>query len=125
MEIVIALFFLTIVLLIVIPTLPESRRVRIVLAIVAVPGILCAYGVLEKFASTGAGNARLDYFIRKCDHLLSQGKTAEVRDVLQDYSQQRGKPNPESTELAIRAHMLYQLIREKELQIELSKRPEK
>jgi hypothetical protein len=125
MEIVIALFFLALTLLVILPTLPHSRRLRVILAILAVPGIISAYAVLEMFASTGAQSARLDEFIRKCDKLLSQGKIEEVRAILADYGQKRGELNPESSALASRAHLLYHLIKEKELEIELAKPSEK
>jgi hypothetical protein len=125
MEIVIALFFLTLLLLVILPTLPHSRRFRVILAIFAIPGIIFAYRVLEMFASRGAQSAHLDEFIRKCDKLLSQGKTEEVRAILADYRQKRGEPTPPSSALASRAHLLYHLIKEKELDIELAKPSEK
>ncbi|MFC5454051.1 hypothetical protein [Prosthecobacter fluviatilis] len=125
MEIVIALFFLALILLVILPTLPHSRRLRVILAILAIPGIIFAYRVLEMYASTGAQSARLDEFIKKCDNLLNQGKTEEVRAILADYMQKRGKHNPESSALASRAHLLYHLIKEKELEIELAKLSEK
>jgi|GEM_PF-3356471 len=125
MEIVIALFFLTLILLVILPTLPHSRSFRVILAIFAIPGIIFAYRVLEMFASRGAQSAHLDEFIRKCDKLLSQGKTEEVRAILADYRQKRGEHTPPSSALASRAHLLYHLIKEKELEIELAKPSEK
>ena len=114
MEIVIVLFFVALTLLVVLPTLPNSRRVRVALAVLSIPGIICAYRLLEMFATIGVHSAHLDEFIRKSGQLLSEGKIEEVQTVLADYRKKRGELTPASTALAARTSLLYHLIKEKE-----------
>lgn len=115
MEIVIPFFFLTLALLVVLPTLPNSRGLRAALAAMAIPGIICAYWGLEMFATSGRYSGELDAFIKKSEHLLSQGKSEEVRAVLANYLKDRRDLNPPNTALSSRASLLYDLIKQKEM----------
>lgn len=118
MTIVICLFFGMLVAAILIPTLPESRRVRLILGIFAIPLVVGAFGVLEKFSSR-PGAESINAFVKKSDQLLKEGKTEVILAAFRDYHAQGSSTFSDSLAAAERARFLYSALRHQELMHEL------
>jgi len=115
MTTIIAFFLIVLAAAIIIPTLPSSRRVRLVLAVVAVPVVVLAYQRIEVYASY-IGATHMDVFIDHSERLLKEGKTEILLEAYQDYREQHGGRIPKSSAAAYRALLLENLVKQKELE---------
>ena len=115
MNAIITFFILTLALAIIIPTLPNSRRIRLALAVIAVPVVIIGYNMVEARASY-YGATQMDYFIEHSQRLLKEGKTNLLLAAYQDYQEQHGSVIPKAAAPAYRAWLLNHLITEKEIE---------
>jgi hypothetical protein len=115
MTTIIAIFIVVLAAAIIIPTLPSSRRVRLILAVVAVPVVVFAYQRIEVYASY-IGATHMDVFIERSERLLKEGKTEVLLAAYQDYREQHGGPIPKSSAAAYRAWLLDSLVKQREIE---------
>lgn len=105
METLIASFLLVLAACIVGPTLPRSRRLRIILALIAVPLVYFSFlGIDELSARRGARD--MDRFIKQSEQLLKEGRTETLLAVYQEYHQQARHHHPKAWAAADRANVL-------------------
>jgi hypothetical protein len=115
MNTIIVFFLLTLTAALIIPTLPSSRRVRLVLAVIGVPVVVFAYNRIEVYASY-VGAAHMDLFIERSERLLKEGKTEVLSAGYQEYREQHGGRIPKSSAAAYRAWLLNDLVNYKEME---------
>jgi hypothetical protein len=122
MTTIIAFFLLILAAAIIVPTLPSSRRMRLVLAVVAVPLVVFAYQRIEAYASY-IGTTQMDVFIERSERLLKEGKTEILLGAYQDYREQHGGSIPKSSAAAYRAWLLDSLVKQRELENQKDTKP--
>ena len=115
MTAIIASFLVTLTAAIVIPTLPSSRRVRLILAVIVVPIVVFAYQRIEVYASY-IGATHMDVFIERSERLLKDGKPQILLEAYQDYREQHGGRIPKSSAAAYRAFLLDSLVKQREME---------
>ena len=100
---------------IVIPTLPNSRRVRLILSVIAVPTVVFSYQRIAVYASY-IGATHMGVFIERSERLLKEGKTQILLEAYQDYREQHGGRIPKSSAAAYRAFLLDSLLKQREME---------
>lgn len=115
MTTIIAFFIVVLAAAIIIPTLPSSRRLRLILAVVAVPVVIFANQRIEVYASY-IGATHMDVFIERSERLLKEGKTEVLLAAYQDYREQHGTRIPKSSAAAYRAWLLDSLVTQREIE---------
>jgi hypothetical protein len=112
---IIAFFLATLTAAIILPTLPRSRRTRLILAVIAVPVVVFAYDRIEVYASY-IGATHMDVFIERSERLLKEGKTEVLLAAYQEYREQHGGRIPKSSAAAYRALLLDNLVKRIEME---------
>jgi len=115
MTTIIAFFIIVLAAGIIVPTLPGSRGVRLILAVIAVPVVIFGYQRIEVYASY-IGATHMDMFIERSERLLKEGKTNVVLAAYQDYREQHGAVIPKSSAAAHRAWLLDRLMKQREME---------
>jgi hypothetical protein len=115
MTALITIFILTLAAAIILPTLPSSRRVRLVISVVSLFAVIALYRIVEARASY-IGAVHMDYFVERSQQLLQEGKTQVVIAAYRDYQEQHGSTVPKAVAPAYRAWLLESLLRQREIQ---------
>jgi hypothetical protein len=121
MEVIFAIYLVCLVVAVIVPTLPSSRRTRLALSVVSVFVIVFGYYYIERYSGRiGAGY--MDYYITHSLQLLKDGRTDVLQDAYNDYLEEHHRTMPPSAGAAYRAYLLDSYIRRSERMKELEKK---
>ena len=117
MVFIIGIYIFCIAAAVIVPTLPSSRRTRLILSVASIFVIVFGYQYVERFASR-IGSDYMDIYVEHSAQLLRDGRTNILQAAYADYQEQHGGRVPASASAAYRAFLLRSLIRQHELEEE-------
>jgi hypothetical protein len=104
--------------LVVVPTIPSSRRLRVILGVVAVLIIIFGYHFLDAVASR-VGASQFDRFVNTSERLIRDGRVDIVLDAFERYHIAFEPELPHGAGAAVRAYRLTNRLETAELEAQL------
>jgi hypothetical protein len=114
MEFLILLLFATLAAATLLPTIPNSRKTRVLLGIAAIPMVLSVYGFVEKFSSR-PGAESVHMIVEISSRLIKEGKSDVLLKAFEKYDSGISELVPHELGAADRARHLYDLLWSQEM----------
>lgn len=118
LELLICLLLGTLCVATVIPTLPESRKLRLVLGFSAIPMVIVVFGIVESISSK-PGLGSIHSFVEESERLIKEGKTQVLLEALRQYRVQEKSRLIDSLGAADAARSLTFALQHQELMFDL------
>ena len=114
MEFLILLLFATLAAATLVPTIPNSRKTRVLLGIAAIPMVLFVYGFVEKFSSR-PGAESVHMIVEISSRLIKEGKSDVLLKAFEKYDSGISELVPHELAATDRARHLYDLLWSQEM----------